>query len=163
MSVGPEITRAVMREELALIKDIARTYKWGVIPNFASLTIMTTMYSYTGDLYIVEMTLDDYKELPPFIEFIDPETGEKGTRHAYPKSTDSFFHDSGPCICAPFSRKAYKSVTNKTGPHEDWHLGDWKTSKAQNYDWSNASNIGGILLMIQSYIFRSDVYKGRMA
>jgi hypothetical protein len=44
-----------------------------------------------------------YKEIPPFLEFIDSDSGQLGTRNAYPQTADSFFHYSGPCICAPFN------------------------------------------------------------
>lgn len=160
MAVDSEITRNILREELNLLKDLAQTYKWGIIPNFEGLSVLATMYSHNNDLFIIELQCSDYKEKPPFVEFIDSETGQPGIPHAYPTSFDSLFHSSGPCICAPFNQKAYKSVV-ATGPHEDWNFGDWMTSKANSYDWSNHSNIGGILLLIQTRILRTD-YKGRM-
>src|SRR5579863_7490145 len=101
MAVDAEITRQHLREELALVKEVATVHKWGVIPNFRDLIVLVTMYAHTGDQFIMEIRCDDYKEVPPFFEFIDPETGERGTRNAYPRTTDSFFHESGLCICAP--------------------------------------------------------------
>jgi len=161
MAVEPDITRQHLREELALVRGLAASRKWGVIPNFDQLIVLVTMYAHTGDLFIIEVRCDNYKELPPLFEFIDSETGERGTRHAYPKSTDSFFHDSGPCICAPFNRKAYKSIA-ETAPHADWKLGDWQTSTANSIQWANFSKLGDMLGLIETRLSRPDLYKGRM-
>jgi hypothetical protein len=120
------------------------------------------MYSHTGDLFILEARCDDYKEIPPFLEFIDPDIGERGTRHAYPKTNDSFSHDSGPCICAPFSRKAYKSVV-QSGPHNNWNFTNWMTSTDNNVPWANYSKLSDMFGLIQTRISRSEYYKGRMA
>jgi hypothetical protein len=161
MAVDPEITRKHLREELALVKELAATHKWGIVPDYERLTVLVTMYAHTGDLFIMEILCDDYKERPPFFEFIDPDTGQRGTPHAYPKATDSFFHDSGPCICAPFNRKAYKSVV-QTGPHADWSLGDWQTSTANGVQWANYSKLGDMLGSIYSRLSNPDRYRGRM-
>jgi hypothetical protein len=161
VAVDPEITRQHLREELGLVKDLAATHKWGVIPDLEDLTILVTMYSHTSDLFIVQIHCDDYKEMPPFYEFMDPDTGQLGTRRAYPKATDSFFHDSGPCVCAPFNRKAYKSVV-QTGPHGDWKVGDWQTSTASGIQWANYTKLGDMLSLIYRRVSRSDMYRGRM-
>jgi hypothetical protein len=150
-----------MRQELAEMKDLAKTYKWGVVPDFKALSLWVTMYAVYGDLYILDIKLDNYKEIPPYFEFIDPDTGERGTTHAYPRSAnDSFFHTCL-CICAPFSRKAYKGVF-ENGPHADWNLGDWMNSKANGTDWSNYSKLSGMLLLIQTRLSRPELYGGRM-
>jgi hypothetical protein len=161
MAVDPEITRQHIREELTLVKELAATHKWGVIPDYERLVVLVTMYAHTGDLFIVEIRCDNYKEMPPFFEFIDPDTGEQGTRNAYPSATDSFFHGSGPCICAPFNRKAYKSVV-ETGPHGEWKTGDWQTSTASGVQWANYSKLGDMLGLIYKRISSPDRYKGRM-
>jgi hypothetical protein len=162
MAVDPNLTREILKEELARVREYGKTFKWGVIPDLPNLKVLVTMYAHTDDLFIVEITADDYKEKPPFFEFVDPETGERGTRHAYPQGHDSFFHDSGPCICAPFNRKAYKNVV-ATGPHQDWPLGDWMQSKANNFDWSRVTTLADMLSLIQNRLGRPDLYKGRKA
>jgi hypothetical protein len=161
MAVDVEISRQHVRDELDLVKELAAAQKWEIAPNYAGLVVTVTMFAHDDDRYIVEFRCDNYKEMPPFIEFIDPDTGERGTRHAYPKGNDSFFHDSGPCICAPFSRKAYKAIV-ATGPHGDWNFGDWQISTANGVQWSNASKIGDMLGLIYRRISRPDLYKGRM-
>lgn len=160
MPVDPEISRNFMRQELAEMKDLAKTYKWGVVPDFKGLCVLVTMHANDGDLFIVEIKLDNYKEIPPLFEFIDPDTGERGTPHAYPRTHDSLFH-TAPCICAPFNRKAYKAAF-EIGPHGDWNLSDWMNSNANGTDWSNYSKLGAMLLLIQTRLSRSDFYLGRM-
>lgn len=162
MSVDVEISKMHVREELALVHDLAATRGWTVDADYDALTVVVQMRAHDGNRFIVEVRCDDYKLMPPFFEFIDPDTGERGTPHAYPKTTDSFFHGSGPCICAPFNRKAYKAIVS-TAPHGDWNLGDWQTSTANNFPWSNYTKLGDMLGLIDTRLSRPDLYKGRMA
>ena len=162
MAVHPDVSRYYIRGEMSVVQDLAEIYGWGIATDYDRLRIVVQMQAHTGDVFIVEACCDDYKELPPFIEFIDPQSGEKGTLHAYPRGYDSFFHTSGPCICAPFNRKAYKSVVD-TGPHGEWELSDWMNSTALGIQWSNHSTLAGIFGMIQVRLDRPDVYVGRMA
>lgn len=162
MPVSADITRQYLKSELAIVADLAVTNQWLVVPDYERLCVNVTMAAHTGDLFKLEILCDNYKELPPLIEFIDPVSGARGTRHSYPKGVDSFFHDNGPCICAPFSRKAYKSIV-PTGPHADWQLGDWTTSTANGIKWINYSTLGDILGMIYTRLSRPDQFKGRMA
>jgi hypothetical protein len=162
MAVDPEISRQHVRQELALVNELAATFKWEIESDLDQLVVLVKMRAHTGDLFIVEAKCDNYKEIPPFFEFVDPDTGERSTRRAYPQSNDSFFHGSGPCICAPFNRKAYKAVV-QTGPHGDWKFGDWQTSTANNVRWSNYSKLGDMFGLIHTRLSRPDLYKGRMA
>lgn len=161
MAVCPDVSRGYIRREMPFVEELAQNYGWKVAQNYERLVVEVRMRAHTGDLFIVQARCDDYKQMPPFIEFIDPDSGEEGTRHAYPKGTDSFFYSDGPCICAPFSRKAYKSVT-ATGPHGDWELSGWMNSTAQGIQWSNHSTLGGIFGMIQTRLSRPGLYTGRM-
>lgn len=162
MSVLPEVSRQYIRSEMSSVQDLAVIHGWEVQPDYDHLIVEVRMQAYTGDRFIVEARCDDYKEIPPFIEFIDPESCEKGTARAYPKGNDSFFHESGPCICAPFNRKAYRSVV-ENAPHGDWDLTDWMNSNAEGVHWSNHSTLAGIFEMIQVRLNRADLYAGRMA
>ena len=166
MAVSREVSAAVMREELELMKDLAQTYGWEVTPNYEQLLVTVVMYSHakddgSKDKFIVEALCDDYKELPPLFEFIEPDTGVRGVPNAYPKGKDSLFHTSGPCVCAPFNRKAYKKLFD-TGPHPEWELGNWMTSTANNYNWANHTKLGDMFGLIQMRIIRPDHYVGRM-
>jgi hypothetical protein len=161
MAVDSNVSREILREELSAMEALARTYEWNITPDLSALKVVANMRAHNGDMFILEVDFQNYKEWPPFFEFVDPFSGERGTRRAYPKSTDSLFHDSGPCICAPFNRKAYKSVI-QTGPHPDWTLGDWMTSKANGYDWTHAVTIGDMLNLVQTRLIMPDRYRGRM-
>jgi len=161
MPVDPEITRAILRQELPAVQELGRTHHWGIIPNLARLVVTVTMYGYNGDLFILEAECTDYKEVPPFFEFLDPDTGERGTKHAYPKGHDTFFH-TAPCVCAPFNRKAYKTM-DPVGPHADWSLGDWMQSTAQNITWENYATLASMFGLVQTRLSREEFYKGRQA
>lgn len=125
------------------------------------LTLFASMFACDGEPYLLEVRCDDYKELPPLFEFIDPISFELGTRRAYPQATDSFFH-SNLVICAPFNRKAYASYSS-AGPHSEWKLdSSWMTSKANNTDWSNFSRLGDMLGAIDTRLRDPRRYKGRM-
>jgi len=167
MAVSRAVSAEIMREELELMKDLAKTYGWEVTPDYEVLAVTVVMHSHkkedgTRDKYIVEAQCENYKEHPPLFEFIDPITGARGVPSAYPKGKDSLFHSSGPCICAPFNRKAYKTLF-ETGPHAEWELGSWMTSTANNFNfWSNYTMLGDMFGLIQLRIIRPDHYQGRM-
>jgi hypothetical protein len=161
MPVDLQITQAILQDELRVVRDLGRTHRWGVIPQFTALRVTVTMYSHTGDLFIIEVQCDDYKELPPLFEFLDPFTGERGTKAAYPRGQDSFFHQA-PCLCAPFNRKAYKAF-DPIGPHNDWHLGDWTRSTANGVAWENYTTLADMFGLIQTRLSRPDFYQGRQS
>lgn len=161
MPVDPAITRAVLAQELLAVRELGRTHRWGIIPEFGGLRVTVTMYAHNGDLFIVEVRCDDYKEIPPFFEFIDPFTGNRGTKAAYPRGHDSLFH-SAPCLCAPFNRKAYKNV-DPLGPHSDWALGDWTRSMANGTAWENYATLADMFGLIQTRLARPEFYQGRQS
>lgn len=102
-----------------------------------------------GELYIVEFRCDDYREKPPFVEMIDPRSGEAGTSHAYADC----FH-SEPCICARFNRKTYPEHTDL---HSDWEYGDWANDPETDH-------LGGMISHIWSHIHGyQGNYSGRQA
>ncbi len=161
MAVDAAISRSILESEITEMSPLMRSFDWEVTPNMPLLKVITKMRAHNGDLFILEIDFENYKEWPPFFEFLDPDSGARGSRRAYPQSTDSFFHPSGPCICAPFNRKAYKSVVD-TGPHGDWPFCDWMTSRANNYDWSHVRTLGDMLSMVQTRIVIPEFYLGRM-
>jgi hypothetical protein len=157
MAVEAELTRAILREEVRKLREYGKTFRWGIVPNLKDLAVLATLYAHDGELFIVRFECSDYKECPPTVEFLDPETGEPGTRHAYPKGNCSFFHEKGPCICAPFNRKAYGLV------HTDWAFANWTTSQVNNTDWSTCATLVGMLAAIQTKLDRLSGYNRRMA
>lgn len=161
MAVSHDISLHHLHCEMPHVEELARCYGWKVDFRPEDLIVEVRMKARTEDLFVVEAQCDDYKEVPPLIEFIDPDSGERGSRRAYPKGSDSFFHESGPCICAPFSRKAYGSLI-ETGPHGDWNPSDWMTSTVRNVVWSNHATLAGMFGMIQFRLNHPDLYTGRM-
>ena len=162
MAVSAEISRLHLEEEIGVAQEIAATHGWEITPDYEHLTVLVGMVAHNGDRFVVEIRCDNYKEIPPYFEFIEWDTGKRGTPLAYPRSkNDSFFHGSGPCLCAPFNRKAYKAVV-ESGPHGDWALGDWMTSTANSVHWSNYTKIADMLGLIQIRLTRPDLYGGRM-
>lgn len=102
-----------------------------------------------GEPYIVEFQCDDYRAIPPYVEMIDPDSGEPGTKHAYPNC----FHNR-PCICARFNRKTYPE---HTGLHGDWKYGDWATD-------GTIDHLGGMISHIWGHIHgHQGSYTGRQA
>jgi hypothetical protein len=161
MAVSADVSKQYMREELPLVQELAALHKWEITADYERLLVGAKLHAHNGDLFLVEIRCDNYKEMPPFFEFIEPESGARGTKRAYPKTTDSLFHESGPCICAPFNRKAYKSV-EPSAPHGDWQFSDWMTSTASSVRWSNYSTLADMLGLIQTRLGRPDFYRGRM-
>lgn len=157
MAVDANISRAYVEAELQNVSDMAESCGWRIILPATGLRFAVVMTACNGDLFIIDFECSDYREQPALVEFVDPATGIEGTKHAYPRTTNSLFHDNGPCICAPFNRKAYKSI------HTSWKFGDWTTSKENNYDWSSISTLGDILGLIYTRLSRTEFYKGRMA
>lgn len=156
-TVPAEIVRAHFERELPRARECARSLGWEWSENSDALTLRIVYTARDAERFILHGTFDDYKAKPPFLEFEDPDTGQLGTVHAYPKGHDSFFHSTGPCICAPFSRKAYLNV------HPRWRCEDWTTSKENNVCWAQFSTMAGMLLMIHTRLTHPDYYRGRMA
>jgi hypothetical protein len=146
---------AFLEKELADSMEMVKERHIGIVPLLNELTIYTSLYASDGELFIAKFTFENYREWPPLIQFIDPWSGALDTRRAYPKSGDSFFHDDGPAICAPFNRGAYNKI------HKDWNLGDWTTSRVSESNWSLCATFGGILDTLWLRLHDPSTYKGR--
>lgn len=155
--VPPSTSFLLGKEELRLAEahSMLKSVKISSLDK-ETLTFTAEMTSpIDGEMYIVKFTLDGYKELPPLIDFVDPNTGECGTKHAYPADKkSSFFNHEFVCICAKFSRKAYKDCD---GPHTDWNYGDWANTQG------SYRNLESILRVIYGRISNSETYTGRMS
>ncbi len=156
MPVDPKISSAIVRQELEACKEDIALYGWEISSIDEPNQVFTVKMKSPIDnqVFIVEIKFDNYKEIPPYIEFIDPTTGQRGSKIAYPASkgrTGSFFHTNA-CICHPCSRKAYG------GLHKDWALSGWQS----NEKTGSLKNIRGILEAIYSRISNEDEYGGRM-
>ena len=148
----PEVSLHHVQAELQRAEPIIQVFGLDVDASMISeedLRIRVTGISRTEkETYVVEMRFDGYRGIPPFVEFVHPETGELGVRAAYP----SCFHQRL-CICARYDRKTYKG---HSGLHSDWQYGDWSSEPG-------TEEIGGML----NHIFASinnhfGNYRGRM-
>lgn len=164
MSVDPQISLAIIKQEIEACQEDAIRYGWEFSPIAEKMQYFTVKIKSPVDneIYILEVKFDDYRQIPLYLEFIDPNTGEKGVKKAYPASSKihgAFFVCSSnkPCICTPASRKAYKDYL---GPHQDWtNIYGWE----KHPDLGNLINLHAILLAIYSRISNVEVYSGRMA
>lgn len=149
MSVAPEITRAILEEELEAMAPLGSLHDWKVALNLEALTVTVRMTSSVdGEEYILEAQCDNYKEWPPHFEFIHPHTEERGSRHCYPHG-GSFFHDH-PCICVQWNRKTYID-----GPHRDWQLATWQNERP------HMTYLGDMFSLVQMEINKKGQYQGR--
>jgi len=159
MSVDKNIAILIVETELQACIPLAKKYNWLISEiDKENLRFTVSMKALDGEQYHLEIIFDNYREIPLWLEFFDPATGEKGIPRVYPKNNgDSFFH-TFPCICNPCSRKSYKQSDPKA-PHGDWKWADWQT----NSHVSTLLSIDRILLAIYFRLINPDKYVGRMA
>lgn len=159
MTLPPLFSTKIVKEELKKCDDLIQENKI-TITEFDEklLKFNATMKSeIDNEEYILQFDYENYNEWPFYLDFIDPETCKISVLAAYPKCNDSFFNPTGPCICNPCNRKAYKDYA---GLHEEdsWKLIGWK----QNPKISTLTNLRAILLAIYSRINNKQIYEGRM-
>jgi hypothetical protein len=156
MSVDPGLTWRIIEEELQMMAPLVTSYGWEVFSDHANLTVSVKMKSsIDSEIYIVEAKCDDYKALPPFFEFIHPETKERGTKSCYPIDGSFFIFPDGkpPCLCVQWNRKAY-SVHD--GPHADWPMPNWVNLRP------GMTMLGDFFHLVQRRVNDKQMYKGRM-
>ena len=160
MAVGREVTLLHATDELDEVARLAHSRGWVMTWKADTLTLRVSTAAHNGDRYLVQFELADYKELPPIIDFVDVPTDEVGVRRACPRADDSFFQDSG-VICAPFSRRAYKSFDAR-GPHADWNMAAWMMSRDNGTNWANFSRLGDMVSQIDLRLRDPNRYRGRI-
>jgi hypothetical protein len=158
LTVDPAVSLAVVKKELEECREDSSAYGWEIAePKEAEQIVIVRMQSpLDKEQYVIELKFDNYKEYPLLIEFLEPRTGERGVKKAYPSNTDGFFH-AFPCICHPCSRKAYSQYV-AGAPHPDWTLAGWQA----NPGLGSLKNIRAILRAISSRISNPEFYRGRM-
>lgn len=157
MTVAPAISSKTIRAELKDCGDLCKPgcFEISEVDEESQTFVVKMRSRIDQEEYVLKIKFDNYNEWPPILEFIDPSTGQEGTKHAYPKCTDSFFHDS-PCVCNPCSRKSYGE---HPGVHRDWNYVGWK----QNPKVGSLTNLRAILGAVYSRINSKELYVGRMA
>ncbi|OMP31905.1 hypothetical protein [Mangrovimonas sp. DI 80] len=159
MSVAKSISLRKVNRELDACRDYAKKCGWLISdidePNQSFTVKMKSPID--NELFILKVVFEDYPEYPLILEFLDPDTGEEGTRKAYPNGRDSFFHKRNPpFICNPCSRKAYRTYSPKQGPHGDWSMTNWR----DNPKTGSLTTICEILKVIYSRISNERYYNG---
>jgi hypothetical protein len=168
MSVAKSISLARVSRELEncakyatncgwLISEIEEPNQLFTVKMSSPINLKALPHPAVYEEFILEVRFDDYPEIPLLLEFIDRKSGTRGSKSAYPKGRDSFFHPM-PCICNPCSRKSYKSF-NTNAPHGDWTLSGWQTNKKVG----TLKSVDSILRTIYLRISNPDIYVGRMA
>lgn len=159
MSVATSISLNKVQQELDRCREYGEKCGWLISEiDESNQSFTVTMTSpIDQEKYILEVCFSDYPELPLILDFIEPISNNKGSKNAFPKNDDSFFHPA-PCICNPCSRKSYKAF-NSTGPHQDWQMIGWK----ENPKVATLKSVDSILRSIYSRISNKNKYHGRMA
>lgn len=153
MSVLPQVSLAHVRRELSDAEGIITGLDLDL--DTSRLTVDNLEFTIRGrswvddEPYVIEFRCDDYREMPPWVEMIDPDTREAGTPHAYADC----FHKH-PCICARYNRKTYGDHARL---HRPWQYGDWGNDPQTNH-------LGGMISHIWSHIHGlQGNYTGRRA
>ncbi|GAA4459319.1 hypothetical protein GCM10023189_32850 [Nibrella saemangeumensis] len=157
MSVIPAISIATIRQELQACEEDAEQFGWvisSIDENDLSFTVRITS-PIDEEVYILYFKFDNYPELPPLLDFIDPVSGEMGIRRAYPLTKDGNFFHTHPIICHPCSRKSYGGFS---GVHADWNLTGWKN----NAYTGSLQTVQAVLQAINARIVYKTYYHGRM-
>lgn len=154
MAVAADVTRAHVEVEISQLESWANLHGWELVWDSTALLLTARMRSKVdGECYVIEMRLDDYRALPPLIEFVHPTLEERGTQRCYPGGGRGYFHNNA-VICAPWNRRAYAA---HGGPHSDWAMASWATYRP------NHNQIGDMLVLLQELIDDRSSYSGRMA
>lgn len=156
MAVDKSVSLSIVKSELDKCRPDADKYGWKISTlDEGTLSFKVEMTSpIDKEIFIVSFKCDNYREWPPYIDFVDPISGQEGVKNAYPLSSDGFFHQNI-FICHPCSRKAYGDLK---GPHGDWKLIDWEN----NPKAGALRNIPAMLLAIHERITQSEFYRGRI-
>jgi hypothetical protein len=135
-----------------MVESWAARHSWSICDPDRLLLVVLMRSAIDAERYIFEFEFDDYRELPPSIELVDPWTGGRGTRRSYPAGGRSYFLGN-PVSCAPWNRKAYQT---HGGPHADWAMSNWASYRP------NHSRVGDMLVLLQELIDDRATYTGRM-
>lgn len=144
-----DVTREILGEQLSHVRSLAGDHGWEVNVDLEALTVKVIMHSPVDDeVYIVHLDCTDYDAKPPYVEMVDPETGEHAVPNAYFDDRDgpgkfliAYPDKERPILCHRFNRRVYE----EDGIHDDWeNISGWQQEAG------NLTNLGDIL----AYIYR---------
>ena len=156
MAVDKTVSLSIVKFELIICQKYADKFGWEISAlKEDALSFNVKMTSpLDKEIFLISFKCDNYREWPPYVDFIDPNSGEEGLKTSYPLNPNGFFHQNA-LICHPFSRKAYRDLQ---GPHGDWKLTDWE----RNPKIGALKDIPAMLLAIYQRISQPENYRGRM-
>lgn len=156
MSVQRQISTQIIQAEIEECLEDCKEYGWDISPiDTEAMTFRVKLKAIDGELFELQVKYDNYKEIPLLIDFVDPHTGQLGTKKSYPLTKKGFFHTKGPTICHPASRKAYRGFQ---GLHNEWELIGWQ----KNPNIGTLTNLRAILEAIHFRINDPEIYVKRM-
>lgn len=133
---GSGLALAEIEADLPALHARAARAGWEISFHPETLSIdVKIVQNASGEVFLLRGIFDQYRSLPPVWDFVDLDTGEAGTRSAYPRQVPPHENpnnvppvviDGGPkgqVICLPCNRLAYKG-TDPRAPH-DWNLVMW--------------------------------------
>lgn len=140
-------------EELPAARGWAERREYDLEYDEEEVRLRVTLAGPGGEAYLLEGIFEDYPTLPPIWRFVDPRTGERIGRAAYPRPANPHPRGSalviesgmeGVVICAHFNRLAF---AEQGGPHGDWGpLANWRNPGSNVYTF--AETIGDMLSRI---------------
>jgi len=150
VAVNPEVSRVKVEKELERAASSAQRRGWQLQWDPNALFLRASITAPDNEVYIFEFHFDDYPEIPPLIDAIHPETGERNTAQCFPTGGSGYFHSSNR-ICAYWSRNAYTAG----GPHAgNWVMGDWASKDPLRKEL-------GLILTLLADFLEDTSYKGR--
>jgi hypothetical protein len=120
----PTVAEATVSEELASLREIARSRGW-TLTEADALNFHLALPAADDTRFYLLVDCDRYPVQPPAWRWCDAEAKNTDRPCDQPKGS-GFLHTCG-VICAPWNRLAYKAIDPR-GPHQDWTLGDWQNN-----------------------------------
>jgi len=152
MTVDPDRTREIVRHELE--KACLDGLNVEVDPDYDELVVTVRMTSpVDGELYVAEFECSNYREEPPAVELLHPESGERGVPAAFFQDGTTLIAtpNSGPIICHQFNRLVYE----RDDVHNNWTLAGWEQ------DADEYTTLGAMIGRIYGAISDPNEYQGR--
>lgn len=158
MAVSPEVSKVHVAAELERARPLLDAQGWEIEMRedlIMRASIMAPQVGSTAaERFTYEFTFDNYRELPPIVDAVNPETSERNTPKCFPTGGKGYYHGNAR-ICARWSRNAYGLMS---GPHGEWPISDWAGADPKH------SDIGSMLTLLRNLLYQSDAgYSGRAA
>lgn len=158
MPVSPEVSKVHLAAELERARPLLDAQGWQIemlddLRMRASI-MAPPIGSAAPERFSYEFTFDNYREMPPMVDAVNIDTGERNTPKCFPTGGRGYYHGNQR-ICARWSRNAYGLMS---GPHGEWPIGDWAGADPKHND------VGSMLTLLRNLLFQPEAgYQGRAA